>query len=433
MCNKERKRIMLFDINSIVEGRYYPGTFILGIDKSFYEGMRYDSFSRAEMATLTHEYIHYLQDISTLQGLQLFEYRAKLFQLNIAIVQSEQSVHIPIDLENCGIPNAYAQKELLSFFEGGRLEKKIHHINKIQIEKEELLDEILEINSDYKGESISQVSIYYNDEKYPTILGYHYIVESMAYLVERYCFDAEERTREFPYNVCEMVCEIVCPELLSHPECLVAICELSLMHEHSGMHFYLTLKHLKDTRIDFTNIDVLKHYLDYTMIAFAKNQENAHKRIETIIDFMYPPHEPSLKIPNMYVKAMFEAGCKWRKKNHFFITDIFLEQDPVDKIKMWIELFPVPMFVDGINKEIYGAFDSLSMVPVPLSILDYFGNPKNGCPLIEYCKYSGISNVNIHTCKNEPWKHCEKRKKCPLALYFMIYGLDEKKFDIINT
>lgn len=61
---------MLFDINSIVEGRYYPGTFILGIDKSFYEGMRYDSFSRAEMATLTHEYIHYLQDISTLQGLQ---------------------------------------------------------------------------------------------------------------------------------------------------------------------------------------------------------------------------------------------------------------------------------------------------------------------------------------------------------------------------
>lgn len=424
---------MLFDINSIVEGRYYPGTFILGIDKEFYEGMEYSSFSSEEMATFAHEYIHYLQDISTLQGAMLFQHRAKLFQLHIATAQNESNVCIPIVLENCGIPNAYAQTELLSFYEGGKLEKKIHHINRIKIENEELLDEILKTQSDYRGESIPQVSIYYNDELYPTILGYNYIFESMAYLIERYCFGAEERINEFPYNACEMVCKQIYPELLNHPEFLVAICELALMHEHSGIQFYFILKHLNDSMIDFSNINELKYYLDNTMSEYIKKQKTINQALIENIDFMYPFHVPDIKLANIYIKTMFEAGYRWREQNHFFITDIFMEKNPVNEIKRWMNLFPMPMFLDGISREFYGAFESLSIIPVPLSILEYFSNPKEGCPLMEYCKYSGIANVDINICKNKPWEHCKKSELCPLALYFIVYRLDKKKFNIINA
>ncbi len=423
---------MLFDINSIVEGKYYPGTFILGIDKAFYEGIEYSSFSNDEMATFAHEYVHYLQDISTLQGVMLFQHRAKLLQLNISIAQNEPNICIPINLEKCGIPNAYAQTELLSFFEGGQLEKKIHHINKVQVENEELLDEILETHSNYTGEKIPQISIYYNDEDCPTVFGANYILESMAYLIERYCFDAEERINEFPYNACEMICKQVYPELLVHPECLVAICELALMYEHSGLQFYLILKHLKNASNDFSNIHNLKLYLNNTMQKLVEKQVIANELLVDNINFMFPPQVPYLKTPNVYIRTMFEAGYKWRKHNLFFISDIFSDENPIDKIKIWMDLFPTPMFIDGINKEFYGAIDSLSMIPVPFSILEYFSNPNNGCPLIEYCIYSRISNIDINICKSKPWQQCKKTKLCPLALYFTAYRLDDKTFNIIE-
>lgn len=119
---------MFFDIHSIVEGRYYPGTFILGIDKNFFEGMQYSSFSEEEMATFSHEYIHYLQDISTILGVTSFQHRAKLLQLFFALAQQQEKVRLPIKLDTCGVDNAFAQTELMSFYEGGHLEKPPLHL-----------------------------------------------------------------------------------------------------------------------------------------------------------------------------------------------------------------------------------------------------------------------------------------------------------------
>ncbi len=135
---------MLFDIGKIVEGKYYPGTFLVGLSKEFFDGMKYCDFTDAEMATFVHEYIHFLQDISTVVGAMNYNHKAKLLQLHFSLFQNNSVVKLPVDLENCGVENAYAQTELLSFYEGGALEKKIHHINKVTCEKEELMMEILQ-------------------------------------------------------------------------------------------------------------------------------------------------------------------------------------------------------------------------------------------------------------------------------------------------
>ena len=129
----------LFDFGKIVEGVYYPGTFLIGISKKFFDGMKYSDFTQDEMATFVHEYIHFLQDISTVAGGMNYNHKAKLLQLHFSMFQKNAVVNLPVDLENCGVDNAYAQTELLSFYEGDALEKKIHHINKVTCEKEELM------------------------------------------------------------------------------------------------------------------------------------------------------------------------------------------------------------------------------------------------------------------------------------------------------
>ena len=142
----------------------------------------------------------------------------------------------------------------------------------------------------------------------------------MAYLIERYCFGAEERINEFPYNACEMVCRQIYPEFLNHPEYLVAICELALMHEHSGIQFYLTLKHLKETMIDFSNINDLKHYLDNTMSEFIRKQGTINQMLIENIDFMFPIHVSDIKMANEYIKKLG--------------YDVTLEKEKVDQVKV---------------------------------------------------------------------------------------------------
>lgn len=49
-------------------GEYIPGFFLIRIDKELYEGIGWENFEKEEIATLAHEYTHYLQDISTTRG-----------------------------------------------------------------------------------------------------------------------------------------------------------------------------------------------------------------------------------------------------------------------------------------------------------------------------------------------------------------------------
>lgn len=423
----------LFDLGKIIEGEYYPGTFLIGISKEFFDGMKYSDFSEEEMATFVHEYIHFLQDISTVAGGMNYNHKAKLLQLHFSLFQKNPDVNLPIDLEKCGVDNAYEQTELLIFYEGSMLEKRIHHINKVTVEKEELMTEILKSNSSSDlMNDIQQICIYFNDSDTPTVFGSHYVMESMAYLIERNLFGAEERIKEFPYNACEMVCEYLYPELLTKPEIIIALCELSLMHYHSGFEFYGLVRYLAEKKIFFNELSELYEYFSATAKMFLENHKNLVNEIIDNVNVMYPRDFPYMLVSNEYVKAYFKAGFNMRQHDVFFISALFEEKTPVEKIINWVDLFPVPIFVDNIKHNYFGAIEYLSMIPVPVAILQFFKNPSKGCPLLEYCKYSRIGVVEEAICKDRPWEQCNKEVKCPMAIYLIGFDIAKKKF-IVNT
>lgn len=421
---------MYFNINSVIEGMYQPGSFILEMDKRLYESEECSQFSKEEMATLTHEYVHYLQDCSTVNGILQFQNTAKMLQFNIAIAQRQEKVHLPIDLEQYESQNAYIKSELMSFYEGDRLEKKIHHINKIQLEEEELIKEILEKNSDYKDVKSTKVKIYYDDNCNPTTFGNKYVMESMAYLIERYCFEAEERKREFPYNACEMLCKEVYPDLLENPECMALLCELSLMYEDSGNSFYNLLVHLKNKNLGSLKYDEMKKYLTKMMKNRCAELKNIQKSITEDINRMFPPNMPNMGVVNVYVSSIYEFGIERRSKELFFISDIFMCKNPVEKLKEWILSLPRPIYKDIKSEVQYGELNQLSMMQVPVAIFKYFRVPNKGCELIDFCKHSKLENVDDVECKQKPWVQCKKDTLCPLALYLWFFGLDTKKFEV---
>ena len=88
----------MFDFGKIVEGVYYPGTFLIGISKKISDGMIYSDFTLEEMATFVHEYIHLLHDISTVAGGMNYNHKAKLLQLHFSLFQKNAVLNLPVDL-----------------------------------------------------------------------------------------------------------------------------------------------------------------------------------------------------------------------------------------------------------------------------------------------------------------------------------------------
>lgn len=97
-----------------------------------------------------------------------------------------------------------SKSEIMSFYSGLSSNKKIHHVNRVEREKEDFIFE----------EELFSVNIYYDDKDIPYVFGRDCITESMAYLVESNSFDGYKRQNELPYNSCELISQLICPNLL---------------------------------------------------------------------------------------------------------------------------------------------------------------------------------------------------------------------------
>lgn len=417
-------------LQEFVKGEYFLGVFLVRFQKELQENIPCATFTKAEISTLIHEYVHFLQDISTQTGLIYFRFYAELLHLYVYLGQKNHKLELPIDLENCGVENGFEQYELLALYTGSEEHLKIHHINKILAEKEELLEEIFSHNDSLKDKPIQQMAIYYDDnEDKRYYFGGCCVRESMAYLIERLAFDGEIREHEFPYNACEMVCEKLCPELLKRPELIVAICELSLMHYHSGLEFCYLVKHISEEKLKFKNVTELYNYF-YGKIDFLyTNYNNAIADIDAHINFLFSKDLQYMRKVNESVKSFFNRGYELRNQNRLFITDVLLCENFMDFVNKYIKKIAMPLLVDS-KGAMYSEAD-LQYIPVPMAVLEFFAHPEYGCCLRRFGIKCDSCNFDEHVCFKKPWLQCKhKQELCPFAAYLRHYKLDDVTFII---
>ncbi|NBI72631.1 hypothetical protein D3Z50_16525 [Clostridiaceae bacterium] len=143
------------------------------------------------------------------------------------------------------------EMELRSFYLGDSEHKKIHHINEIRVENDEIMESII------TSENLELVNIYYDDKKTPYTFGATCIEESMAYLIESEKFLGICRTNELPHNSCELICKSLCPKLVERKDIIVALAEISLMHFNCGVMFVELLKMIEREKYTLPICDVL--------------------------------------------------------------------------------------------------------------------------------------------------------------------------------
>lgn len=412
-------------------GAYMPGFFIMDLNMEFSNEFDLNKLEEKEKATLIHEYIHYLQEISTTSGICNFNHVVNMIQLYIRRVYEDKNkvVSIPISIENSGIKNAYLQDELMSLYLGNEKHKKINHVNKVCLEKEVIFNETFNIKEGSENE-MSTVNIYYDDKEEPYIFGKTCISESMAYLIEKHIYNSEKREKEFPYNSCELVCEKLYPELSKKYASITAICDMALMHYDSGRLFFEILLNMKKKNYIPNSAKDVYDFLDEEVSHLYKYYNYEYSRACKRIDFLYPNNIDIMISVNKWLKNKIELGYKARLNDSKFITNIMdsnSKEMAYDYFTSLVKKFSLPLVKDNTNC-VYGVEKNvnLPLLLVPIALSDLFTkNTGFECSMYVTCKANNEKNL-CDACRSNPWVQADKDELCPLALYWYHFTLSGK-------
>ena len=401
-------------------GEYVKGFFKISLDIELEEGFSINQMTTEELATFVHEYIHFLQNITTTYGAAYFNDNSSFIQLFVSeAYKCKKKIPFPFLEEKCGIENAYEEMELRSFYLGDSEHKKIHHINEVRVENDEIMESII------TNENLELVNIYYDDKKTPYTFGATCIEESMAYLIESEKFSGICRTNELPYNSCELVCKSLCPKLVERKDIIVALAEISLMHFNCGVMFVELLKMIKRENINFKSTNEvavsLKKYIphlfeDYKQV-FCETAER--------IDFLYPQNTPFENI-NDWLKRVLNKGYTYRNQYCNLIARMMdLTKETCKEYFVFLtNEFGFPALCDR-NNNIFSTGCDMGLALVPIAIFNEFKSSETQCYLYEYCKAGELPNVN-ENCIFEHWLQSEKNTLCPFAMFWYHYSLSGK-------
>lgn len=401
-------------------GEYIPGFFKMTISKELFEGITWGDFSEEEVATLIHEYVHFLQDISTTRGINNFIYVSKILRLNFAqAYKCGETIYLPLDIQETAGEDAYEESELQSFYSGNNGHFRIHHVNKICREEEKFFAE------EFKEEPMYAINVYYDNEDAPYIFGSDCIAESMAYIIEHEVFGAKERKNEFPYNLCEIICEELYPNILGEKAILVAMCELSLMHYHSGDMFWHILIEMKKKKLNFQSVAEFEDYfIRRSYFLFEDYVKNINETVDCI-DFLYPTSFKELEIANNRMKDFLKKGQQERLAKRIFIAKLLESHKPINMVNYWMNYFGTPLICDT-SFNVY-ASDNISCILAPLVLYNFFSSRNsNKCDMIPFCKAQHIKNYNPLVCENNPWEQINNKEFCPFGFYWYKYSLEGK-------
>lgn len=214
-------------------GSYMPAFFRMDLSFSFPGGERaYEKINEKEVSVFIHEYIHFIQDITTYIGYNnLYVYSEYLHgAVNEIYKKSPGNIHLPITFNNnygnINL-NRFVNKETCGDIE----EENEFFLTKITFEEKEV---------PYRNQFVSHIKkVKLHSAKGKIVdFGYRAIMESMAYLIEKQITRGSSIPPDFPYLSAEMIVKEYYEEFGENPLRIIALCDASLQFSEPSKNFY---------------------------------------------------------------------------------------------------------------------------------------------------------------------------------------------------
>jgi hypothetical protein len=248
-----------------MRGCYRPSFFKLEV----YADCELDDLNklqREHFSTFFHEYIHFLQDITTTFGLintSIISNRLRYFNKEF-IKHPATNVTIPLPLHNHGSTKINCELQNIYLGTGN---SKEHRDREPTIEGVRLIDTTLKLGKPHKNH-IQEVIVDYSfsGSKSQFRFGALCLLENMAHIIQ--CkFYPEVQHPGIPYRTAELIAKFIYPDIGDSFDKVFALCDVSLMTFHPGEAFFKILSEMKKDSWNGSAKDIEGYALDKS-IAF---------------------------------------------------------------------------------------------------------------------------------------------------------------------
>ena len=408
-------------------GYYMPSFYYMNIGEGN-DKLDVNKLNDHDLSVFFHEYIHYLQDITTFDGVNRAYCVNDLLKALFQVVykdKAECKVPIPLDIID---ERVLLENNIIASTSGSSL--NIPKCNAIRYET--VIDHLEAGTLKY---DIPVTRLWLED-----LVCYNFgstaIQESMAYLMQRQCTNIDYTSPDAPYEIAVKLAYGICPEVFCDGVKIVALCDASLMSTAPGLIFCQVASECKKRPNDFRKPESI---IDYTLK--LEGEDHLTKKKSTIGDFYFDKVELIKKQLRDYIQVeglnfsesldkCISLAVDYRRNNPYFMIDIarggYIKHNKAF-LKVLTE-FGSPLIVN--NKGIYhqcpsSKFDNGFMMyfSAILQMFNLLLYGKQPCQMKNWCINSGI--CVDERCDISPWEHCTDKSLCPFGFLWKHRNLSD--------
>ena len=419
---------------------YRPSFFHMKIDLPVDLG-NLNEITDATFGLYLHEYIHFVQDISTIYGLmnistinyyiqycahKIYNDNKKSFEVPISLVEKP-------DVKDYGVSNF----NLRPIYIGSPIKEKSKSISNFSYSLEQFEYE--------PSKFIEKVIIQFVDDntgnKRNLEFGGNQVTEGMAYLCEQFHHseilpDADA----YPYKIVEEIVSYEYPEIVENKVLLITICDAALMSYHPGLSFIRIIKHLKQSLIHQSNEDLVTIYKSCTYLI-----KGSHVDFEVLADNVCNEIKKNFNTfyfddIKTWVVTIFDRIKKFRSEVPNFINDIVVFGKPKENkfFAYFLNLVGSPLVLDGDNNgtiSLPSGFNPTSehfspavFMAINQVLRVFYKSTPSSCELVSFCKQSQKQDPKIivdDNCTKAPWLKANDKDLCLFAQIWHHWALKE--------
>nr|WP_158699732.1 hypothetical protein [Alistipes sp. Marseille-P5061] len=385
----------------------FPIKYNLATDES-------DEYSDKDFATFVHEYIHYLQNISTPWGLYNSMIKYEKISYDFAYLQTRKECRPPIKVT---YPDSLNRKNIRQLISLGRW---CRFDNKIVVDESQLIT-ISEKLISYQGIRMPMKIISFTDQEgiqYQVPLGAWVIMETMAAIFQEFIDPSSKNNHsDVPYNIVSKFVKKNYPDIFKEKGKLVALLYSSLFSTNPGILFVDRLEYANSNQ-SRTAAQLFDDLVNMASIHTETEDMNVHTFYNNIEKKFSNILQKLLMINLDYVAEILKRV----NINNGFVPIVTIISDGIfdrERAKSLVSYLGIPyvysklggvLYPDSIKQPGKAADDIIALIGA--RALSYIMN--NGkCELSFSCDKGENTKPE---CKTIPWKGAE----CPITAFYKI-------------
>lgn len=412
-------------------GSYLPSFFVMEVGFPFPSTIDYTKpIDENWISIFTHEYIHFLQDISTYVGINnAYVYSEHIHGLVSSIYSIPQGqLHIPVNM-----PNNYGNIDLNRFVNTEGM-GTLTEFDEFFLTKVKKKYKKVPFQNKYANR-LTQILLKSAKGDKATF-GSRAIMESMAYLMEREITRGFMAAPDYPYHAAEMVVEHIFPEFGKDKLRVIALCDACLQFSEPGKIFVQSLEIFKEQNFVPQNANlIIDHFYSCPceqmgvstkmMVGFISMSMMVGERLKLYLkgkEFS-PFHH--------VVYNLLGFGMRERINNRYFMLDIvrngYVLRNPL--MNRYIKTTGTPIIKDcnddywfvppkGVNISDYW----IDYFPAIEQVYKCLAEGNSICEMIPWCEKSPHAMM-YDRCYMEPWKRVQDAYLCPYAMLWKNWNL----------